>query len=47
MRNDLKKIKIALEAAMANEIDQDPSIPQELLNDLAKVHAGIKQLERR
>jgi len=45
MREDLKAIKTAIEAAMANDIDADETIPEELIESIASLHSGLDRLE--
>ncbi len=41
--DNLFVIKKIIESAMENEIDLDPSIPDEIINDMAKTHSDINK----
>jgi hypothetical protein len=45
MRVELTAIKAAINVAMSHEIDQDESVPMELIETMAELHSRIDRLE--
>lgn len=47
LRTDLEAVKLAIETTMSNDIDDDPFVPEEIVEQLAALHSALSELEKK